>query len=137
MGRALGIDYGRRRVGVALADPTGIAIEPLGHIPRTSDEQVSEVICALITEHAVDTVVVGLPLHAHGDAGEAVAHARRFAGILERACGLTVYEEDERHSSSEAEGILRRLGEWPAAPGVVDARAAGVILRRFLDRSRD
>ena len=58
---------------------------------------------------------------------------RTFVGELRKVCRLPVHEVDERYSSSEAEEALRAEGRWPAAKGVVDARSAGILLRRWLE----
>ena len=131
--RLLGLDYGRRRIGVASCDAMGIAVTPLGHIPRESDAQAAAVVAKLAADEQVAGIVVGLPLHASGVAGDNVRYLRRFLKELRQCCDLPIHEVDERHSSSEAEHLLQREGKWPAEPGVIDAKAAAVILRRYLD----
>ena len=131
--RLLGLDYGRRRVGVATCDPLGIAVEPYGFVKRASDVQLAQAVSAIAAREGCAGIVVGLPLHASGVAGNNVRYVRRFLRVLREHCPLPVYEVDERHSSSEAEMLLRREGAWPAPPGALDARAAAVILRRWLD----
>jgi len=131
--RLLGVDFGRRRIGVASCDATGAAVTPLGHVPRESDDAAARTIARLATEERAEGIVVGLPLHASGAAGANVRYLRRFLRALRDHCELPIHEVDERHSSSQAEHLLRREGRWPAEPGEVDAKAAAVILRRYLD----
>lgn len=135
-GRILALDYGRVRIGVAVCDPLGISTKAVGFIPRRSDDQAARTVSALARQERAQAIVIGLPLHAHGDAGANVAQVRAFVSKLQQHCPLTVHEVDERHSSQEAEEALRAEGRWPAAPGDVDAKAAAIILRRYLDGER-
>ncbi|TVR44546.1 MAG: Holliday junction resolvase RuvX [Planctomycetota bacterium] len=135
-GRIVAVDYGRARIGVAVCDALGISTKPLGFIPRKSDEQAARTLAALLRQERAVHVVIGLPLHAHGDAGENVAWVRAFTACLARYCSLPITEVDERHSSQEAEAALRAEGRWPAKPGEVDAKAAAILLRRYLDGER-
>lgn len=134
--RLLALDYGRVRIGVAVCDELGITVTPRGFVPRTSDAAAAKVVAALAVREGVTGIVVGLPLHAHGDAGANVRWVRVFLAELAKVCALPVHEVDERYSSSEAEEALRAEDRWPAKPGEVDARAAAIILRRYLDGER-
>jgi putative holliday junction resolvase len=131
-GRLLGVDYGRVRVGVAVSDGLGIVATELGHIPRHDDDQVARTIAALAVQERAAGIVVGLPLNADGSRGSAVRHVKAFVAALRRASRLPVEYSDERYSTSQAEAELRRLDRWPAPVGAVDARAAAVLLRRYL-----
>lgn len=133
MPRLLGIDYGRARIGVAVCDELGITVRPIGHVARSDDAQAAGVIAALAHQEGAAGFVIGKPLHAHGDAGENVRWVEAFVAELAKRSELSVQWADERYSSSEAEEALRAEGKWPAASGVIDARAAAIILRRFLD----
>jgi putative Holliday junction resolvase len=134
--RTLAIDYGRRRIGLAICDELGIASEPLGFVARDSDDAAARIVAAVAAEHAAVALVIGLALHANGDEGSNVRLMRRFCHCLRRHCSLPINEVDERHSSSEAEGLLRRAGKWPVSPGELDAKAAQVILMRYLNGER-
>lgn len=136
MARLLGLDYGRARIGIAVCDALGISTRPIGFIPRTSDAQAAPLVAALARQEGVSGIVIGLPLHAHGAAGENVAWVRAFVAELRRHCALPIHETDERHSSQEAEEALRAAGDWPVAAGRIDAKAAAIILRRHLDETR-
>lgn len=131
-GRLLGLDYGRLRIGVAISDELGIGAAELGHVPRQDDLQAARVVAALAVREGVAGIVVGLPLNADGSRGASVRLVKNFVVVLRRATALPVEWCDERYSSSEAEAELRRLDRWPAPPGAVDARAAAVLLRRYL-----
>jgi len=132
-GRALGLDYGRVRIGVAICDETGISTRPLGFVPRPDDKSAAVIVAALAQREDAKCIVIGLPLHANGDAGANVRWVRAFTKELAKVCPLPVHEVDERYSSGEAEEALRAEGRWPAKPGEVDARAAAILLRRWID----
>lgn len=131
--RLLGVDYGRVRIGVAVCDELGISVRGLGFVPRTDDASAAKVVAALAAREGVTAIVIGLPLHAHGDAGGNVRWVRAFTAHLAKVCTLPIHEVDERYSSSEAEEQLRNEGKWPAKPGEVDARCAAILIRRWLD----
>ncbi len=131
--RLLGIDYGRSRIGIATCDELGIVCTAVGFVPRHDDASAARVVAELAKREAVTAIVIGLPLHAHGAEGANVRWVRTFVQVLAKLCPLPVHEVDERYSSSEAEEALKAEGTWPASPGQVDARAAAILLRRWLD----
>ena len=131
-GRLLGIDYGLSRIGLAVCDELGISVKPYGHVNRESDETAVTIIASILKQESIKGIVLGLPLHASGDAGENVEWVRKFTKALRSVTDLPIFEVDERYTSSEAETFLRDQGEWPAQPGVLDARAACIILQRHL-----
>jgi putative holliday junction resolvase len=137
MGRApqrlMGIDYGRVRIGIATCDELGISTRPLGFVPRETDAKAAAIIAGLAQRERAEALVIGLPLHANGDAGGNVRWVRDFLKELAKVCTLTVHEVDERYSSSEAEEALKEEGKWPATKGQVDAKSAAILLRRWLD----
>jgi putative Holliday junction resolvase len=133
MPRLMGLDYGRARIGVAVGDELGITVRAVGHVDRIDDAQAAGIIAALAQQEKVSGLVIGRPLHASGDAGENVRWGEAFLTELAQRSELPVTWVDERYSSSEAEEALRAEGRWPAKPGVIDARAAAIILRRYLD----
>jgi len=134
--RLLGIDYGRVRIGLAVCDELGISTRPLGFVPRSDDRQAARVVAEMAKREQVEALIIGLPLHAGGDAGANVTWVRTFVAELMKICVLPVHEVDERYSSSEAEAALREEGSWPATPGQIDAKAAAILLRRYLDGER-
>lgn len=131
-GKLLAIDYGKARIGLATGDPLGISQTLIGHVPRTTDAQAALIVAQVAKQQGADGLVIGLPLHANGDAGENVVWVRKFLAELAKVCPLPVAEVDERYSSGEADDLLRERGEWPPKPGRQDAAAAAIILRRYL-----
>lgn len=136
--RYLGIDVGRARIGVALADDVLRTATPLRVVERRGDARDLAVLSEVAVEYEVTQVVVGLPLNMDGTEGSSAEFARRFAGKLEEAARLPVALQDERLSTFEAETRLRERGlsakdQRPR----IDAEAAAVILQDWLDgRSR-
>jgi putative Holliday junction resolvase len=131
--RLLGIDYGRKRIGVAVADELGISTRPLGFIPRKDDSSAAKTLIALARQEKAEALVIGRPVHANGDAGENVRWVEAFVRALRRFWDGPIHDVDERHSSQEAEEALKAEGRWPVPPGDVDAKAAAIILRRYCD----
>ncbi len=139
--RVLGLDLGARRIGLALSDPDARIALPEGALKRTDDRRDLEALCALVRERGVARIVVGLPLHMNGRAGEGARAATAFAERLAEATGLPVDTLDERWSTREAERALqesgrrskkRRAREREAV--VRDAMAATLILRTYLEQ---
>jgi putative Holliday junction resolvase len=133
-GRVMGLDYGERRIGVALSDPLGITAQPVRTLERTTLAADLEALAALARQHEVERFVVGLPLALDGTRGERVRRTEEFAARLGRAAGLPVEEWDERFTSVQAERTLleadlsrRRRRE------VIDTTAAVLILQGWLD----
>ena len=133
--RILGIDFGEKRVGVALADGEGGHCLPLTTLDRRSDSQVIEVLLTLVTEHDVAELVVGEPRNVDGTRGPAARRARSFARKLARRSELEVTLVDEALSTVEATERLRDAGLSGAAlRRRVDAVAAQVLLEDALAR---
>jgi putative Holliday junction resolvase len=137
MSRVLALDYGTRRIGVALADPTRTIAAPLTTLTRRPGKRPPWAeIGRLIAEHEVAELVVGLPLEIGGGEGEWAAEVRAFGAELARRTGLPVHWVDERLSSVEAERVVRSMGlkrSQREEKARIDSTAAALILRSFLD----
>lgn len=134
MGVWLGLDYGPRRVGIAVSDPTATLASALGTHDARADGPLLEHLRRLCAERGVAGLVVGLPLEESGREGESARRARAFAGRVAEALGLPVALVDERYSSREAMACLREGGRRRLPRGRVDAVAAEIILQQHLDR---
>ena len=139
MGRMLGVDYGERRVGVALSDPTGTIAQPLTTIVRRRGKRppVAKV-ARLAREHGAEALVFGLPLTAEGDESEWTREARTFGENVGERTGLPVHFVDERMTSARAERAVRSIGlgkRERERKHRVDEAAAALILQAFLDRA--
>jgi putative Holliday junction resolvase len=132
--RTLGVDLGRVRIGLALADDLLRTARPLATIVRRSDARDLAEIARLAQEYEVTRAVLGLPLDMDGTEGKAARWARGFQPKLAAALGVPVELFDERLSSFEAESRLRERGfSSREARGMVDEEAAAVILQGWLD----
>ncbi|MCC6313556.1 MAG: Holliday junction resolvase RuvX [Thermomicrobiales bacterium] len=136
-GRALALDVGERRIGVAIADELGLIASPLTIVARGSDSLAE--IAALVETRGVDTVVVGLPTGMSGREGPQTAATRRFADELATVLpeAIHVVFWDERLSTAIADRALRdRKASRADRRDQRDAIAAAVILQGWLDAAR-
>jgi putative Holliday junction resolvase len=133
--RAVGLDLGTRRIGVALSDSAGTVATPYEMVPRAGDRVRDHAsIAALIDEAGADVVVVGLPLSLDGSIGPAARAILDEVGELRAALDVEVVTWDERLSTVEAERSLRHMGVRKGRRRrVVDQVAATVILQSWLD----
>lgn len=135
--RYLGVDLGRARIGLALADEVLRTARPLRVIARRGEAADLAAIVASARDYEVERAVVGLPLNMDGSEGPSARLARAFAPRLEAALGVPVELFDERLSTFEAETRLREQGFSARDSRTrVDAEAAAVILQGWLDRGR-
>lgn len=143
--RVLGVDYGARRLGLALSDHTASLARPwrtiaAGSTPRASAEIVAQIITAGAADDfsdadGIQNVVVGLPRRLSGEDTDQTQPARDFATALQDLSGLPVVLQDERLSSREAESRLAiKEKDWRRRKEKLDAAAAAVILQDYLDR---
>ena len=138
--RVLGIDYGERRIGIALSDPTGVFAQPLTVVERRRGEDAAGAIARiveLVRGHDAEEIVVGMPLDMSGKVGEKAREVRRFAERLRSAAGVPVREWDERLSTVAAERALLEGGlRRSRRKKVIDKTAAALILGGYLDHAR-
>ena len=140
--RTLALDYGTRRVGLALSDPTGTLATPLTTLTRRAGRRPPIArILELAGRHGVERFVVGLPLDPGGGENSWTAEVRDFGRRLRDRSGLPVHFIDEEYSSAEAEARIRSIGLTRKQKGHkarIDAAAAAIILQDWLDaRSLD
>ncbi len=146
-GVILAIDYGKKRLGLALSDEHGVTSRPHATWTRINRRRDLARLRELVRQHGVRRIVVGLPLHLDGSPSEMSEEARSFASRVEKALGLPVEMMDERLSSWEADETLAaassskrarrgssgRDGARKRTP--LDDVAAAIILRDYLDRT--
>ena len=132
----LGLDYGLRRIGVAVSDSGGSLATAVHTHQSGSEGSFFIYLDRLIRERHITEVVIGLPLTAHGEEGEMAVRVRAFARKVAAHTGLPVTLEDERFSSREAQNYLHMSGRRRRSKAEVDAVAAEIILQQFLDRRR-
>jgi putative Holliday junction resolvase len=136
--RVLGIDFGERRIGLALSDPTGTLASPLPTLKRRAGKRPPlAAIEGIIAEHGVEAIVLGLPVTLSGEESDWTRLVRSVGESLAKRTGLQVHYIDERFTSVMAEKAVRGVGlpkKKREEKGRVDAAAAVLILQAWLDR---
>jgi len=141
--RVLAVDFGEKRIGLAVSDEAGRVVVPVGALERESDEKAAAAVAQAARERNVARLVVGLPRSSGGTEGLFARRARNFARRLSDASGLPVDLHDETLTSAAADDALddagvsarSRLGargHKRARTGARDAEAAAVLLRDWL-----
>jgi len=138
--RVLGIDYGARRIGLALSDATATLASPWRMIDRPPSEAetmrilIAEIAALQQDDDGLEAVVVGWPRRLDGSPTDQTAIVETFAQSLGATLAVPVILQDERLSSTEAESRLaRRERDWRKRKQRLDAAAAAVILQDYLD----
>jgi len=135
--RILAIDYGDKRIGLAISDALKITSQPLKTIQNQDDIQVLEEIQAIIKEYNISLIVLGLPLNMDGSEGFRVEATKDFKKVLEKEFAIPIVLEDERLSTAEVEKVLLS-GDVSRAKRkeTRDKLAASIILRKFLNKRK-
>ncbi|MFQ6724310.1 MAG: Holliday junction resolvase RuvX [Clostridia bacterium] len=132
--KAMGIDYGEARIGIALSDLLKMLASPYTTYYVKEDEDVYQYFTDLIAKEKVDTLVVGLPYNMKGEEQAIANKAREFANTLSNRSGCKLVLVDERMTSVIAEDILRqKYRDWRERKKHLDEVAAMVILQDYLD----
>ena len=131
---ALGLDVGRKRIGVAGCDGLGLLATALTTIHRTNIEEDLAAIATLIKARNIKTLVVGLPYQMDGTLGKQAKATQKFARKLSKHTELPIEYVDERLTSVEAETQLKAKKKYDRNnKGLVDQIAAKIILQQWLD----
>jgi putative holliday junction resolvase len=144
----LGIDYGRARIGLALADAETAIAQPLATLDRINRNEDMRRLREIVRDHGVKQIVVGLPLRLDGTRGDMAEEASRFAERVRKQLAVPVQMIDERLTSWEAERLLeeqmgkkfrddtnaRRKSSRARTQVSIDAMAAAVILKEYLEQ---
>jgi len=130
----LGIDWGERRIGLAVSDPGGVIATPVGTVVSAGRKKDIAAIRTVVEARGVDEIVVGLPVHMDGRRGEAAEAATRFARALAQSLALPVETLDERWTTAEADRALREGGPSGRRKRKesIDSMAATILLRTYL-----
>ena len=139
LARVLGIDYGEKRIGIAMSDPLGIVAQPWGMVTR--DQKGIESLRSLVESEAIATIVIGMPFTLKGEKGPKAQEVIGFLEDLRKILGPVEFIEwDERFTTSMAQQTLRTLEKKKSGrsqkTGRVDAMAAALILQSFLDSTK-
>ncbi len=134
--RALGIDFGEKRIGVAVSDPLGIGARPLEVVTAVPRDRAADRVAELARELGVEILVVGMPFNMDGTAHDSEVQVRAFARRCQERTGLPVEYIDERLTTIEAQQVMRANGgkRKKRQRDEIDMVAAAVLLRDWLDR---
>lgn len=133
--RVMGLDFGEKRIGVAMSDPMGILASPLTVIETESSERAVDRIISLTQEHEVERIIVGLPRSLDGTEGKQAQAALSFIEILKGSVAIPVETWDERFSTVAASRMMREAGvKKGKKKKPLDSAAAAIILQNYLDR---
>jgi putative holliday junction resolvase len=136
--RILAIDYGRKRIGLALSDELGLTAQPLAVLVRKNRATDLKRLREICVENSVGRIIVGHPVHITGEAGEMAEEAARFAARLTKALHIETEMVDERLTSWEARQTLSETKSRAAGKrATVDDVAAVILLRDFLEHRRE
>ena len=141
--RVIGIDFGAKRIGLALSDPTGMLASAwqtvAGGPPLAAAASLAPLVAALAADSdGLEAIVVGLPRRLDGSDNDQTPLVRAFAAELARASSLPVILQDERLTSHEAdERLALRERDWRKRKKQLDAAAAAIILQDYLDHRTD
>lgn len=132
--RILGLDYGEKRIGVAVCDELGLTAQGLPTLIRKTKKHDLEILDHFIRNYSVQKIVIGYPLRLDGSEGIQCEKVNRFARMLNKNFLLPVIKWPETLSTKEAEEILIQSGvRWQKRKEKVDKLAACIILQNFLD----
>jgi putative Holliday junction resolvase len=139
--RALGIDYGERRIGLALSDPTGLLASPWkkidndGNVGAAAQRLGLEVDALVAESDGLGAIVIGLPRRLSGEDNDQTPRVRKLAQLLGDKTAIPITLQDERLTSHEAdERLAARQRDWRKRKEQLDAMAAALILQDYLDQ---
>ncbi len=136
-GRRLAVDYGRRRIGLAVCDPLGITTRALPSLLSTTLDEDLATIAGHCRAEEVEGLVIGVPIRLDGGEGRAASEVRLFAAVLRERLKLEVDEVDERLTTKGAHALLKEAGHRHAQRRPrLDGTAAMLILRTWLERRK-
>jgi len=134
--KVLAVDFGSKRIGLAVGNTQTRVATPLGQIAVRDHLQVLDGIMQRIGEFEIEQIVVGYPLNMDGSRGPACAAVERFAASLRKRTGLPVALVDEKLSSFEAEELGKEIeGDFRKRKNFLDSMAAQVILQTYFGQS--
>ncbi len=133
--RLLGIDFGKRRIGIAISDPMRIVAQGMETISYHSPDQLWQKFARIFASHDIERVIIGSPINLNGSESAISANVREFANQLQEQFQVPIEFWDERFTSKAAQETLHQMGKSPSKnKGKVDKIAAVLILQGYLDR---
>jgi putative holliday junction resolvase len=137
LGRTLAIDYGRKRIGLAISDPLGIIASPAGYIQRREGKRppITKIIARAI-ELEAQGYLIGLPLDGEGNETDWTAEVRQIGAEIAKRTGMPVRFYDERYTTAAALRTVKEMEQSARGrKGDVDALAAAILLQHALNAS--
>ena len=132
--RILAIDYGQRRIGLAVSDPLGITAQGLETLTVNSSEDALAKIEQLVKAYSVSGIILGFPVNMDGTHGQKAHEVNRFAELLRQRTGLSVILSDERLTSLAAQRVLHQMGlKIKNKKRDIDRIAAQILLQEYLE----
>jgi len=132
--RILGIDYGNKRVGIAVSDAMGWTAQPLATLEMHGHKELLEEIKEYIAKYDAEKIIVGMPYNMDGSMGKRAEITQAFINFLKKNLEIEIEIQDERLTSSQAENILLEADVSRAGrKDVIDKLAAALILQTYLD----
>ncbi len=133
-GRILALDLGMKRIGVAVSDELQFTVRPVCVIERAGWKKILKQIIALLAEFDAVALVLGLPYNTDGSESEMSREARKLAGNFSLSISIPIFLQDERVTSYDATGYLRKIGVSERdIRKRVDSQAAAMILSDFIE----
>lgn len=137
IGRILALDYGEKRVGLAMSDPMQMFAKPFDTIDNLSFEHIITELHRIIREQSIITLIIGIPWSIEGTPTGKTHETLQFIEKIKETLALPVIGWDERYTTSEANDLLKQMGyDWKKARKVVDSMAACFILKRYLESDK-
>jgi putative Holliday junction resolvase len=134
MGRLMSIDYGEKRIGIALSDALKMFANPFTTLNNVSLNDVFKELQQIVDEQKVEKIIVGLPLNLSSEDTKKTQEVRLFFFELSQKISLPMVLFDERYSTTDANEILKQKGyDWKKSRDQIDQVAAAVILQTFID----
>jgi putative Holliday junction resolvase len=134
--RALGLDYGEKRIGVAVSDELGMTAQGLGVIARKNKKRDLEAIAHYVQTYGVEKIIIGYPLRLDGTVGIQCEKVDRFIRALTALFSIPIIKWDETFTTQDAEELLRTANiRAKKRRAVIDKIAAGMILQGYLNAS--
>lgn len=130
----LALDYGTKRVGAAVSDPTEILASPLPFLPAYPWEEFLSALRKIVQERKIEMILIGIPRNMDGSYGPSAQAAKKFAERLENALDVKIQTIDERLSTVQASRMLREAGlDARKQKDKIDSASARIMLQQYLD----
>lgn len=135
--RILAVDYGEKRIGLALSDLMHMFAKPYKTIPNESIEKTIQFIQEVIQEKEVGQLVLGIPWGLDGLSTDKTRETQAFFDVLKTNISIPVVGFDERFTTTDAHELLKEMGySWKEAKKIIDSMAACLILKKYLEENK-